>query len=232
MRRLAGLALLAFLAACASGPPKRGERLLRPAANPAAVIAAEIAFNRLAQEKGTWAAFRATSTGDAVMFAPQPVNAQAWLKDRPEPSARLTWQPHQVWSSCDGSLALTKGAWQRSDGNVGYFTTLWRRQPDGGYKWVLDQGDTLGQSLQAPEMIAATVAECGAKTPDPGQVTAVVNEPVGATGKGASDDGTLTYAYEVRIGTRTLTVAIRRDGQMQEVLRSEVREPEVQGGNG
>ena len=29
--------------------------------------------------------------------------------------------------------------------SVGYFTTVWKRQPDGGWKWVYDAGDALKQ---------------------------------------------------------------------------------------
>ena len=222
MRALAALVPLALLAACGAPEMSRGERMLRPAANPGAVIAAEIAFNRLAQTKGQWAAFRETSTADAVMFVPQPANAHQWLKDRAEPAARLAWQPHQVWSSCDATLALTKGAWQRGDGKVGYFTTLWRRQQDSGYKWVLDQGDTLGQPLEEPEMISSAVADCSANS------VPVPPAPVaGAGGTGFSTDNSMTYSYAVSAeGHRTLSVSIRRDGQMQEVLRSDVREGE------
>ena len=44
-------------------------------------IDAERAFAADAQQRGQWTAFRATATEEAVMFVPQPVNAQAFLKD-------------------------------------------------------------------------------------------------------------------------------------------------------
>lgn len=87
-------------------------------ANPGGVVAEELAFARLAQDKGQWTAFRETATKDAVMFAPQMVYVQEYLKDRANPPQAVKWQPHQVWSSCDGSLAVTRGAWQRPDGSV------------------------------------------------------------------------------------------------------------------
>jgi hypothetical protein len=159
-----------------------------------------------------------------VIFTPLPVNAQAALKGQgePPPQQRLVWQPHQVWMSCDGSLGVTKGAWQKGDGTFGYFTTIWQRQKDGEYKWVLDQGDTLQMPLEAPEMISATVADCSALKPDPDRIVSAVREHVEAEGEGASRDGTLTYRYEVRNGTRRTSVAIRQDGEMREVLTSRV----------
>ena len=53
---------------------------------------------------GQWLQGRfATGT---VMFTPQPVNAQAFLKGKANPPVAVRWQPHKVWSSCDGSLAV------------------------------------------------------------------------------------------------------------------------------
>ena len=132
---VAALALLAGLGAAsvqAQGFNLRGSERDRDEdyrrADASAVVAAELAFARAAQEKGQWTAFAEFAADDAVMFVPEPVNAQAWLKGRANPPQAVRWQPHQVWSSCDGSLAVTKGAWQRPDGSVGYFTTVWQRQ--------------------------------------------------------------------------------------------------------
>lgn len=133
----------------------------RGGANPSAVIAAEVAFSQLAQEKGQWTAFLATSAPDAEMFVPQRVKAAEWLKKRPNPKQPVKWQPHEVWSSCDGSYAVTRGAWQGAGGKFGYFTTLWQRQPKAGdYKWLLDQGNDMALEIAAPEMIAGLVADC------------------------------------------------------------------------
>jgi hypothetical protein len=163
MKHLAPLAAVLLLAACAPmGGADRGPggRPLLLAANPSAVIAAETAFARLAREKGQWTAFRETASDDAVLFVPQRVLAQAWLKGRANPPVSVTWQPHEVWMSCDGRYGVTRGAWQRPN-SVGYFTTVWRRDNKGAFRWVLDQGDVLAQPLAAPEMITAKVAECG-----------------------------------------------------------------------
>lgn len=194
MRRLAaGLALLAALAGCTTGPGYGREREIAPTANPSAVVATELAFARAAQEKGQWTAFREFAAKDAVMFVPGPVKAQDWLKEQANPAQAVRWQPHMVWSSCDGSLAVTKGAWQRPNGTVGYFTTVWQRQDDGSYKWVLDQGDVLDEPMAEPEMIAATVADCQSPVRPP--VIARVPLPTDPVGK--SRDGTLTWTVSL-----------------------------------
>jgi hypothetical protein len=167
------------------------------------------------------------------MFEPRAVNARQWLKGRANPPVAVTWQPAQVWVSCDGSLAVTRGPWQRPNA-VGYFTTVWQRQRNGSFKWVLDQGDVLPQPLAAPEMIAAKVGQCGTPGANPRRVReaprATVTPPACAgtqcTGGGASADGTLTYAYTVApSGARTVVVMLRESGALHEVLRSEVAAP-------
>ncbi|HEY6816859.1 MAG TPA: hypothetical protein VI168_15080 [Croceibacterium sp.] len=201
-------------------------------ADTAQVVAAELAFARAAQEKGQWTAFAEYATEDAVMFVPEAVNAQAWLKGRADPPQAVRWQPHQVWSSCDGSLAVTKGAWQRPDGTVGYFTTVWQRQEKKklGYRWVLDQGDVLAAPLAAPEMIQGSVADCPRDRSSPISETELAAwelEAVAAgaaeAGTGISADRTLAYRYSVApSGARETAVFLAKDGRMQEVLRSEV----------
>jgi len=176
LRRAATSVLLLALSACAGQQPPRTpdqviNRALRGApglAQPSKVVAAELGFARMAQEVGQWTAFAEYAAEDGVMFVPEAVNAKTWLKGRANPAQAVTWQPHQVWMSCDGSLAMTKGAWQRPEGLNGYFTTVWQRQKDGEYRWVMDQGDILAEPLVEPEFIQTQVADCsnlGAITP-------------------------------------------------------------------
>ncbi len=153
MNRAALLALSAWTL-IAARPPQR----VQP--NPSAVIAAEIAFNRLAQEKGQWTAFRATAAKDAVMFVPERVNAQAWLKGRADPPKSVVWGPHRVYASCDGRLAASTGGWTRADGSVGYFTTIWRRDKKDRWQWILDHGDALAAAREVPEFLVGKVATC------------------------------------------------------------------------
>lgn len=180
MKRLgACLALAALLAPPGMAQERRGRGdrpraegpHRQPYANPSAVIAAEIAFNRMAQEKGQWTAFAANAAPEAEMFVPQRVLAQAWLKKRPNPPASLKWGPHAVWSSCDGTTAVTRGAWQSPGGARGVFVTVWQRQPKkGDYRWVLDIGTSMANPPEAPDIIPALVASCDgpalAATPD------------------------------------------------------------------
>jgi hypothetical protein len=217
-------ALVATTASAQQGYVRRSsdrefdERVRR--ADPGKVVAAEIAFARAAQEDGQWTAFADFAADDAVMFVPEPVSAKDWLKKQRDPDEAVRWQPHHVWSSCDGTLAVTKGAWQGADGSVGYFTTVWERQRKGEYKWVMDQGDTLDEPLEEPYMIGSTVAECRPRPASAAELAAVA-----ATDRrsGHSRDETLLYSTDVRAdGARTIVVKSWNGSAYEEVLRSEV----------
>jgi hypothetical protein len=224
-------ALLAGAGADASAQDRRPEggppgARLGSYANPSAAIAAELAFARLAQEKGQWTAFKATAAPDAVMAEPQLVFAQTWLNNRPNPPVAVVWQPHEVWSSCDGSVMVTTGAWQRA-GAQGWYTTVWQRQKKGDYKWVFDHGDRAEQPLAPPEMIAAHVAECPARRPRaPGPPPTAKGKPAKAVPvpldplrrEGRSDDGTLTWLVTIdATGARRFTARISNAGATEEI---------------
>ena len=193
MKRASLILALAATACASAGPRQYPGVKLKPSANPSAVIAAELAFAQLAQTKGQWTAFRETATSDAEMFVPQRVVAQSWLRGKADPAVSVKWQPHAVFMSCDGSYGVTRGAWQGPKA-TGYFTTVWQRQKDGAFKWVLDQGDPVASPLPAPEMIAAKVADC---SPPRVAITEPVTSPALDRKERSSLDGTLAYSSEV-----------------------------------
>lgn len=210
MKRLPLVALALLLASCSGGPGGRLAGFEPKIANPSAIISAEIGFNRLAQEKGQWTAFRQTAAKDGVMFVPQPILAHEWLKDRADPPASVKWQPHKAFMSCDGKTGVTTGAWQRPGGSVGYFTTVWQYiqkdpQGDGEWKWVLDHGDALTAPREPKEMIETGVASCKGRAP-----ALLVAPPENARMKmGMSRDQSLSYTWIVQPdGARTVEVKL------------------------
>ena len=231
-----GLALcgLTLIAGAASAQPQ-----MRLSANPSAIVAAEIAFNRLAQEKGQWTAFRETAAKDAVMFVPDMVNAQKWLKGRKDPPASVKWQPAKIFVSCDGEVGASTGAWQRPDGSVGYFTTIWQRDKKGRWNWLLDHGDTLATPRAEQEMIEAKVATCPPRRrggggppmgrpeggrPKPDTPDIVVQAMPAGTGQ--SPDGTLQWVSEVRADkSRRVKVTMLVKDERQVVIDDQVGAP-------
>jgi hypothetical protein len=210
MKAISALFLVGSLAACANGPSP-GVRSFEPKiANPSAIIAAEIGFNQLAQQKGQWTAFRQTAAKDAVMFVPQPTLALEYLKGKADPAKSVKWQPHRAFMSCDGKTGVTTGAWQKPDGSAGYFTTVWQfiqtnDRGDGEWKWVLDHGDVLTAPRVTAEMIETKVASCKGRAP-----AMLLAPPEGAQMKtGYSRDQSLSYSWTVQPnGARTIEVKL------------------------
>jgi hypothetical protein len=217
-------ALVLVLSGCAAGPDPRVARMLRPAANPSAVISTELAFARAAREKGTWTAFRAYAAKDAIWPGPQWESVQAALKGQADPQQAIVWEPDMVWSSCDGSYALSTGPATHPGGRKSRFATIWQRQDNGEYRWVLDQGFDIDDSYAAPEMIAAKVADC---PKDRAQRAASAQRGT-AWQSGTSDDRSLVWKTELHADcSRTLTVSTLQDGAMVEAFRRISGKPPV-----
>ncbi len=181
-----------------------------PATTP---VDAERAFAADAKTIGQWTAFRKWSTDDAVMFVPQPTNAHAFLKDRKDPPQAIDWWPTASYISCDGMTAVNTGGWKRPDGSVGYFTTVWQKQTDGRWKWLLDSGDATTQPRERPVDPVIRTATCPGpplpppayqEVPPPG--AEAINEAFGN-----SVDGSLSWHWIRWSGGRAeLTVELTR----------------------
>ncbi len=230
--RLAACAALLLASAGADAQRRSGGRGSYP--EPTAVIRAEIAFNQRAQTEGQWTAFRKTADKDAIMFVPQVVNAQRWLGTQANPIQSVVWWPSRVFMSCDGSYAAATGGWQRPDGSVGYFTTLWRRQKKGDYRWIFDHGDSLpALRTQREDDLEAKVAECPrgrradseSRESRPGEAEIMrIASPPPASGEGQSADGSLRWQWVTRPdGSRTISVSMRYEGEMRTVIQDDVK---------
>ncbi|WP_176597539.1 MULTISPECIES: hypothetical protein [Sphingobium] len=216
MKARSAFLVLTLLALAGARPPMRYQP------DPSSVFAAELAFNRLAQQKGQWTAFRETAADEAVMFTPQRVLAKQWLKGRADPPASVSWTPSAIIVSCDGNLAASTGNWKRPDGSVGYFTTLWQRDKKGDWKWILDHGDKLAVARDAPEFLTGKVATC--KRRGPGGEEA---PPRGKPGKGETPpmprDESLTWSADVATdGSRRVTVRMWNGSDYETVIDDKV----------
>ena len=201
-------------------------------ADPADVITADLAFARLAKDKGMTAAYRATMAADAVMFVPQRVAAIAWVKDHKDPAQFTKHQPREVWMSCDGSYALVDGVWSRG-AEHGWFSSVWQRQRNGGYKWVLQDGDAAKDADAASDSISAHVADCP-KAKDKTTIAAWNN----ANAPGYETNGErllransadMTLHWETSDNgnvSHNLSVWIWKDGDMQQIHITDVSAPQ------
>jgi hypothetical protein len=196
--------------------------MLLMAAEPQTAIDAERAFVADAQKLGQWTAFRKYAADDAVMFTPQPVNAQTFLKGQADPPAAVFWWPGKSFVSCDGTYAVNTGPWVRQWGkSVGYFTTVWKRQPDGGWKWIYDGGDGLEIPRAEGGDIKPRQASCAKPVHTPQPKLGLTQG--GTSGAGQSADGTLAWRWFVRAdGSRTLEVLLWNGSDWDAVLNDNV----------
>ena len=142
IRRLLSLSLCVALAACASLPAP-------PVADPATlerqVAAAETAFARSMADRD-FEAFASHIAEDAIFVnGRQPLRGKAailadWKKYFTGP-APFSWKPETVVVLDDGSLAQTKGpVFDPAGKPILEFRSTWRREADGGWKVVFDDG--------------------------------------------------------------------------------------------
>lgn len=129
-----------FLALCAGARQKDQQAL-------GSLVEAEREFSRTSVAKGIREAFIANLADDATMFTPHPVAAKKWMTEQPAQPGLLTWEPIFADVSSAGDLGYTTGPWEfRKNGPGdkevahGNFITVWKRQPGGAWKAVVDLG--------------------------------------------------------------------------------------------
>src|SRR5690242_3191865 len=115
------------------------------------MVQTEQAFSRMAAEQNTRDAFMAFIADDGLLFRPTAVNGKQWMREHPAaPSDKhplLAWQPAFAGISAAGDLGFTTGPWEfkgdvkdAKPSGYGHFVTLWKRQPDNTWKFVVDLG--------------------------------------------------------------------------------------------
>lgn len=115
------------------------------------MVKTEQAFSKMAEEKTAREAFMAFIADDGLLFRPGAVNGKKWMIEHPVPPSDknplLAWQPNFAGMSASGDMGFTTGPWEskpdRSNPHpsaYGHFVTVWKKQADGSWKWVVDLG--------------------------------------------------------------------------------------------
>jgi hypothetical protein len=144
------------LAAPASVPPR----------SVALVVEAERAFAAMAREKGTGEAFKTFIAEDGQMFLPGPVRAKPLLEAGRIGLGPIRWWPVYAGLAASGDLGFTTGPFVAGEGTElhhGTYFTIWRRQADGRWRWVLDCGSL--QEAAAPQGRATPIEALSKGTP-------------------------------------------------------------------
>ena len=111
------------------------------------LVNTEHAFAAFAAEHDTRSAFLEFLASDGVVFQPDKVNGREYWTARGPSKGLLSWAPNYADVSTNGILGYTTGNWEyRPKGKddtptaFGEFITIWVRQADGKYKFVVDIG--------------------------------------------------------------------------------------------
>ncbi|RJY09345.1 hypothetical protein [Aurantiacibacter aquimixticola] len=241
---IATVALGALLSACASPQQQQrarqanmAERVLERAGSigdPGKVAAADFAFARAAQEDGQWTAFRRYAAPGAVLHGRNgPVPVTSFLSGMDDPSEAVEWAPNTVWSSCDGTLAISFGRFEDTEGLVGSYVSAWALQRDGSYKYTYDLGapdnpqpvrDPEGEApddaivVEGLRSVQGRIADC----PRRGEIIPLPPLRIvdGARQETAmSDDKTLAWTwYHTDQGVRSVNVQWYRGGEWQDAV--------------
>lgn len=238
---------LAALAACSSPREREVARQSNAAVrtlerigsigDPGRVAAADIAFARQARDEGQWTAFLAYAAPGAVLHGEGGIiPAAEWIATQENPETSVAWTPNTIWSSCDGTLAVSFGRFQEPSGQVGSYVTVWELQNDRSYKYTYDMGGLDNPQPAPPEpdedipegavivpgmtAINGMVADCpqrGADAAEPGARAAVFD--VDESANAHSRDGTLGVRWHHRDnGERSVQVHWIRNGEVATAL--------------
>ncbi|MBI2683570.1 MAG: hypothetical protein HYX26_10240 [Acidobacteriales bacterium] len=111
---------------------------------------AERAFAKMSVAEGLRKSFLANFTEEGISFGPAPQRSNEALRKRPAPAGKepftLDWWPVYSDVSAAGDLGFNTGPYEVTDDagknppNFGYFFSVWKKQPDGSWKVVLDVG--------------------------------------------------------------------------------------------
>src|SRR5215204_3744549 len=121
------------------------------------MVETEQAFSKTAEVKNARQAFMEFIADDGLLFRPGAVNGKKWMSEHPvlpwDKKPLLAWQTAFAGMAEAGDLDFTTGPWQtKADingakpGAYGHFVTLWKRQRDDSWKFVIDLGISHPQS--------------------------------------------------------------------------------------
>ncbi len=117
------------------------------------ILNTDRAFSAMSSEMGMHEAFLHYAAKDAVKLQDGqfPVIGLEALRENFEgvsdSNFRLTWEPVKAEVSQSGDLGYTFGNWELDDFQrrairYGNYITIWRKQKDGTWRWILDGGNT------------------------------------------------------------------------------------------
>ena len=125
-------------------------------ASPELLLQTDRDFSALSGKKGSVYAFHAymADSGRVLPRSAEPMGRDIFaqmLSESGDHESRLTWEPLYADIAASGDLGYTHGRYLQietgTDGKAtetrGFYVTIWKRQPDGSWKFVFDTGNQL-----------------------------------------------------------------------------------------
>ena len=152
---------------------------LSAAANFAAkdLASEESMFAAYSVKNGMRAAFLEFFADQSWLLRPEPVDAKAWLRARPDPPIVLDWKSQRTVLSASGELGFSTGPWllrsktdPKEPAAHGEFFSVWQKQENGTWKVLLDHGISHGPNA-TPNALPGTpliALDLIAQKPGPG----------------------------------------------------------------
>jgi ketosteroid isomerase-like protein len=140
-----------------------------PAADPAAVVAAERAFAADGLAMGIKDSFLKHSAPEGIVLNPEPQLAQAVYGAAKPSDTKLVWWPLWAGVARSGDLGFTTGPYTVNDEPGAWYFTVWAKQKDGSWKWLFDGGapsDASGFAPQGSSVAYAKPSVRSAGSPD------------------------------------------------------------------
>jgi len=123
----------------------------KPVHNKKELMEVDRAFSKLSEEKGMKNAFIEYIDSNGVLLRPgqMPIigaNAIDYLIQLSDTGFSLTWEPNNAGISTSGDLGYTYGIYamkpsQKDTIIYGTYTSIWKKELDGKWKFVLDSGN-------------------------------------------------------------------------------------------
>ncbi len=186
------------------------------------LVDTEHGFARVASEQGTRAAFLANMADDALVFNPDRTVAKPLWNARPDTPSLLSWAPNYADVSSNGMIGYTTGNWEfrqkgKNDAPTGFgeFITVWVRQPEGKYKFVVD----IGVGHDKPAKFSTEYTTSGEKVKDKNENNSSPADVSNGFLQTGEEQG-LAKAYSVFAGDE---IRMFREGKAPIIGRKEVQ---------
>jgi ketosteroid isomerase-like protein len=137
------------------------------------IVDTEHTFARRSLDVGQPQSFIEFMTDDAWAFNPDAMKAKPYYSAQKRDESVLEWAPNFADAASDGTFGYTTGNWQyrakkgAEPSAFGEFNTIWVKQADGTYKWVVDIGTGHDKTEYSTKFVTAAVT--GGRHPSPPQ---------------------------------------------------------------